>query len=155
MRERLGIGAESKVIVMVARFAENKRHDLMLDAFQQVREQVPTARLVLKGEVYSEDAYYDSIKKRIDEMNSDNSILHIPFVDDIREIHAAADVLVLCSDREGLGRCVVEAMCMGIPPVVTDTGGVTNHRRWRKRLCGSRRKRFRSCRSDNPPVEGS
>lgn len=123
VREKLGIARDSKVIVMVARFAENKRHDLMLDAFEQVREQVPTARLVLKGEVYSEDAYYDRIKKRIDEMSSDNSILHIPFVDDIREIHAAADVLVLCSDREGLGRCVVEAMCMGIPPVVTDTGG--------------------------------
>ena len=123
VREKIRIGGESKVIVMVARFAENKRHDLMLDAFEQVREQVPTARLVLKGEVYSEDAYYDRIRKRIDEMNSDNSILHIPFVDDIREIHAAADVLVLCSDREGLGRCVVEAMCMGIPPVVTDTGG--------------------------------
>lgn len=123
VRKRLGIASESKVIVMVARFAENKRHDLMLDAFQKVREQVPTARLVLKGEVYREDAYYDRIKKRIDEMNSDNAILHIPFVDDIREIHAAADVLVLCSDREGLGRCVVEAMCMGIPAVVTDSGG--------------------------------
>jgi glycosyltransferase involved in cell wall biosynthesis len=123
VREKLGIAGESKVIVMVARFAENKRHDLMLDAFQQVRERMPSARLVLKGEVYSEDAYYDRIRKRIDEMNYDNSILHIPFVDDIREIHAAADVLVLCSDREGLGRCVVEAMCMGIPPVVTDTGG--------------------------------
>ena len=123
MRKRLGIADESKVIVMVARFAENKRHDLMLDAFQQVREQVPTARLVLKGEVYREDRYYDRIRQRIEEMNSDNAILHIPFVDDIREIHAAADVLVLCSDREGLGRCVVEAMCMETPPVVTDTGG--------------------------------
>lgn len=123
VRQRLGLTADAKVIVMVARFAQNKRHDLMLDAFQQVREQVPNARLILKGEVYSEDAYYDRIRKRIDELNFDNSILHIPFVDDIREIHAAADVLVLCSDREGLGRCVVEAMCMGIPPVVTDTGG--------------------------------
>lgn len=123
VRERLGIDSESKVIVMVARFAENKRHDLMLDAFQQVREQVPTARLVLKGEVYYEDAYYDRIRKRIDEMNSDKAILHVPFIDDIREIHSVADVLVLCSDREGLGRCVVEAMCMGIPAVVTDSGG--------------------------------
>ena len=123
VRKKLGIAGESKVIVMVARFAENKRHDLMLDAFQQVREQLPTARLILKGEVYREDAYYDRISKRIEEMNSDNAILHIPFVEDIREIHAAADVLVLCSDREGLGRCVVEAMCMGIPPVVTDSGG--------------------------------
>ena len=123
VRTKFGLAGDAKVIVMVARFAQNKRHDLMLDAFQQVRDQVPEARLVLKGEVYGEDAYYDRIRKRIEELNSDNSILHIPFVDDIREIHAAADVLVLCSDREGLGRCVVEAMCMGIPPVVTDTGG--------------------------------
>jgi glycosyltransferase involved in cell wall biosynthesis len=122
-REKLGIAADAKVIDMIARFAENKRHDLMLDAFAQVRQRVPTARLILKGEVYWESAYYDRIRKRIDEINCDNAILHIPFVDDIREIHAAADVLVLCSDREGLGRCVVEAMCMGIPPVVTDTGG--------------------------------
>ena len=123
VRKRLGIVEEAKVIVMVARFAQNKRHDLMLDAFQQVREHVPAARLVLKGEVYREDGYYDRIRQRIEEMNSDNAILHIPFVDDIREIHAAADVLVLCSDREGLGRCVVEAMSMETPPVVTDTGG--------------------------------
>jgi glycosyltransferase involved in cell wall biosynthesis len=123
VRERLGITRDAKVIVMIARFAENKRHDLMLDAFEQVRERVPTARLILKGEVYWENAYYDRIRKCIDEMNSDNAILHIPFVDDIREMHSIADVLVLCSDREGLGRCVVEAMCMGVPPVVTDTGG--------------------------------
>ncbi len=122
-REKFGIAGDSKVILMVARFAENKRHDLMLDAFQQVRQRVPKARLVLKGEVYWENAYYDCIRKRIEQMSSDKAIMHIPFVDDIREIHSAADVLVLCSDREGLGRCVVEAMCMGIPPVVTDTGG--------------------------------
>ena len=36
---------------------------------------------------------------------------------------AAADLLVLCSDREGLGSCVVEAMSMQLPVVVTDTGG--------------------------------
>jgi phosphatidylinositol alpha-1,6-mannosyltransferase len=41
-------------------------------------------------------------------------------------------VVVLCSDREGLGRCVVEAMAMGTPVVVTDSGGtheVVNHRK--------------------------
>jgi glycosyltransferase involved in cell wall biosynthesis len=44
-------------------------------------------------------------------------------VQDIRELHAAADVLVLCSDMEALGRCVVEAMAMAVPVVTTNTGG--------------------------------
>lgn len=122
-RARYGIKPDAKVMIMIARFAENKRHDLILDAFQQIQERVPSAHLVLKGEVYRQDKYYDGIKKRIESLNRNHAITHIPFVDDIRKIHSMADVIVLCSDREGLGRCIVESMSMETPAVVTDTGG--------------------------------
>ena len=46
-----------------------------------------------------------------------------PFLEDIRIVHEAADVIVLCSDGEALGRCIPEAMAMEVPVVVTDSGG--------------------------------
>lgn len=123
VRNRYGFGQDSKVIAMIARFARNKRHDLILTAFESILQSVPSARLLLKGEDYHDDPYYDSVLARIEKCPGKEHIRHVKFVNDIREIHAVADVLVLCSDREGLGRCVVEAMSMGLPVVVTDSGG--------------------------------
>ena len=45
------------------------------------------------------------------------------FQQDMRPIHAAADVVALCSDGEPLGICVTEAMSMETPVVVTHTCG--------------------------------
>jgi glycosyltransferase involved in cell wall biosynthesis len=88
--------------------------------------------LVLKGEVFYETSYVEAVRDDINKRGLSDIVKIIPFVDDIRDLHAAADVVVLCSDREGLGRCVVEAMAMGTPVVVTDSGGtheVVNHRK--------------------------
>ena len=38
-------------------------------------------------------------------------------------IEAAADVLVLCSDLEPLGTCVLETMSLELPVIVSDSGG--------------------------------
>jgi 1,4-alpha-glucan branching enzyme len=131
-RTRLGIAPAKKVVVTIARFAPNKRHDLLLAAMSIVRETVPEVELVLKGEVFYETSYVEAVRDDINKRGLSDIVKIIPFVDDIRDLHAAADVVVLCSDREGLGRCVVEAMAMGTPVVVTDSGGtheVVNHRK--------------------------
>jgi glycosyltransferase involved in cell wall biosynthesis len=122
-RDKFGIPQEAKVIAMIARIAPNKRHDLMFKAFEQVLKSIPDAHLLLKGEDYRDDPYFDTVQMQIESCTGRQQIKHFKFVDDIRDIHIAADVLVLCSDREGLGRCVVEAMSMGVPVVVTDSGG--------------------------------
>jgi len=49
----------------------------------------------------------------------------LPFQEDIREIETAADILVLPSDEEALGLCIMEAMSLAIPVVVSDSGGST------------------------------
>ena len=46
----------------------------------------------------------------------------------------AADALVLCSDGEPLGRCLIEGMAMELPVVVTDSGG--GHELFRDRING-------------------
>jgi glycosyltransferase involved in cell wall biosynthesis len=122
-RQSLGLAADSKVALMIARVARNKRHDLLLKAAARVRQQVPDFQLVVKGDVYGESPEHYQIQRLTRDLKLETVVKWMDFVPDIRHLMAAADLLVLCSDREGLGSCVVEAMSMQLPVVVTDTGG--------------------------------
>jgi glycosyltransferase involved in cell wall biosynthesis len=122
-RRKYNISPDAQLIAMIARFVPNKRHDIMLEAFGKIRRSGRTATLLLKGDSYMQDGSYDKVKRQIETSGFGEHIVHLPWVEDIREIYALADVLVLCSDREGLGRCVVEAMAMEVPVIVTDSGG--------------------------------
>jgi glycosyltransferase involved in cell wall biosynthesis len=122
-RQELGLAADAKVALMIARVAANKRHDLMLRAAAKVHKQVPEFQLVIKGDVYGESHEHQQIQRLIEELHLETAVKWLDFVPDMRQLMAAADLLVLCSDREGLGSCVVEAMSMELPVVVTDTGG--------------------------------
>lgn len=45
--------------------------------------------------------------------------------EDVLNLIAASDIFVMPSvRREGLPRAVIEAMCLGVPPLVTDVGGM-------------------------------
>lgn len=44
--------------------------------------------------------------------------------DDLSELHAAADVFALASEREAFGLVALEAMACGVPVVATSVGGV-------------------------------
>jgi len=88
-----------------------------------IKEKIPELQVVLKGESLGDVSTLDDVVDFIDQNHMGNWVRIVPFVDDIRTLHGAADVLVLCSDREALGRCIVEAMCMAKAVVVSDSGG--------------------------------
>jgi glycosyltransferase involved in cell wall biosynthesis len=123
MRKEFGIPQGAKVVLMIARFAPNKRHDVMLAAAEIVRTHIPSLQLVLVGEVLDAPEYYESIRDQIEARGLQNAVTFLEFQPDIRKIEATADAVVLCSDREPLGICVIEAMAMEIPVIVSDSGG--------------------------------
>lgn len=122
-QQQLGLPNKSQIVTMIARFTENKRHDVMLHAFTLLREAIPNAHLILKGENSERSTTYHSVRMLLDTLGLSRFVTMISFVSDIRVVHAATDVLVLCSDNEGLGRCIVEAMAMSVPVIVTRHGG--------------------------------
>lgn len=122
-RQQLGLSMDDKVCLMIARLAPNKRHDVMLRAAGMVSKECSGFKLLLKTDVMTDSPEYGRARTMIKNLRIESCVRWIDFVPDIRTLFAAADVLVLCSDREGLGRCVVEAMSMQVPVVVTDTGG--------------------------------
>ena len=122
VRRELGLPADSPIALNIARFARNKRHDLLVAASELVRKKLPDYHLVLVGEA-EDQRYYSEIVEQIERAGLACNVTFLPFQRDIRKIEAASDVLVLCSDREPLGTCLLEAMAMELPVVVTTSGG--------------------------------
>lgn len=78
--------------------------------------------LKLFGDINDKN-YFAEIEKIISEHNLSNNIVHEGFVADQDEIYGSFDVLLMCSQKEGFGRTIVEAMTRGIPVIARADGG--------------------------------
>jgi glycosyltransferase involved in cell wall biosynthesis len=122
-RQRLEIPLDEFVIVMVARLAPNKRHDLVIDAVGRLRRSIGRGHLVLVAGFDGDRAYAHRIRAQIrDEGIADHTTI-LEFVGDVRPVLHASDVMALPSEEEPLARAVLEAMAVGRPAVVANSGG--------------------------------
>ena len=127
-RRRLGDEAprsDGPVLVYVGRFTEVKRISLLLEAFAAARPRMEApATLVLvgghPGEVEGEHPA-DAVRR----LDLGDAVRLAGWVaqEDLPEILAAADLLVLASARESFGQVLVEAMACGIAPVAAAAPG--------------------------------
>jgi glycosyltransferase involved in cell wall biosynthesis len=124
-RERLGLGADDRVIVYVGRTAVAKGMGILARAFARLASEEDAVRLLvvggaLEGErgVYSKGRFL----AEVGEPASDR-VLWEGFKDRVPPFIAAADVLVLPSLREGFGMTLAEAAALGRPVVATETRG--------------------------------
>jgi glycosyltransferase involved in cell wall biosynthesis len=123
--QQLGLDPDRTIVVMIARFAPNKRHELLLEAISLIREKTGPVTIVFVGEVFSDPRHHECVRAKAAACGLSDVVTYLGFQEDIRTVHAAADILVLCSEREPLGQCVLEAMAMGVPVVITDSGGLS------------------------------
>jgi Glycosyl transferases group 1/Glycosyltransferase Family 4 len=122
MRQVFGIPADAVCVLMIARQEISKRHDLFIESAASVAARCPEAWFALAGEA-GDCEWEHHLSQMIRQRGLDSRLAMAGFVPDIRTILAASDVLVLPADGEPLGRCVLEAMAMGLPAIVTDNGG--------------------------------
>jgi glycosyltransferase involved in cell wall biosynthesis len=102
---------KSPYVVHVGRFAAQKRHDLLLDAWALLA--VPH-RLVLLA------APDERLQRMIDERGLNQRVTVAGFQANPYPFIAGAELLVLCSDHEGLPNVIIEALALGTPVVSTD-----------------------------------
>jgi glycosyltransferase involved in cell wall biosynthesis len=115
MRRLAGAQAQlpqSPYVVHVGRFSGQKRHDLLLDAFARLKN-LPH-RLVLLAESHP------ALERMIRERGLEGRVEVAGFQQNPYPWIAAADLLVLSSDHEGLPNVIVEALALGVPAVSTD-----------------------------------
>jgi glycosyltransferase involved in cell wall biosynthesis len=98
-------------IVHVGRFSGQKRHDLLLEAFSRLRT---AHRLVLLAD------RDPALERMIAERGLASRVEIAGFQQNPYPWIAAARLLVLCSDHEGLPNVLIEAIALGVPVVSTD-----------------------------------
>jgi glycosyltransferase involved in cell wall biosynthesis len=122
MRREFGFQEEDFLVLMVARQVPEKRHDLLLRAAAEARAVLPNLRIAFVGN-QGRAQYQRELALLERELRVSDIVRWFPFQADIRRMEAAADTLVLCSEREALGTCVLEAMALGKPVIVSDGYG--------------------------------
>ena len=117
VRAELGIGDEP-MLLAVGRLHPQKDYPTMLEAVAQLQSRRPQPVLVIAGD--------GPEAARIAEMAGQLSVRArlLGRRDDIADLMAAADVLVLSSVWEARALVVQEAMQVGLPVVATDVGGI-------------------------------
>jgi glycosyltransferase involved in cell wall biosynthesis len=118
-RRRHGLDEGAKLILFLGRIHPVKRLDILAEAFGQVREVIPNARLVIAGpDECGHRKALEPVFARVSQ--AVHWIGEVGLVDKwalLRDV----DALVMCSDSESFGNSVIEALAAGTPVVATKT----------------------------------
>ncbi len=121
MRKELGFTDDDFVIGTVARLAQHKGHDDILDGLGDDLKANPHWKLLWVGDGW----WTDRLMDRVRSMGLESQIVHTGLVPQLRvaSMMRAMDVLLHPSYREGLPRTVPQALLCGVPVVASDTDG--------------------------------
>ena len=119
VREEFGI-VSGPVLVMIARLTEAKGHRFLLQALPHLIEAWPQLCCVFVGEGELRDQLHCLAVERTVE----RSCRFVGAREDIADILAAADVVVLPSLSEGFPFVLLEALAMGCPVVASRVNGI-------------------------------
>ncbi len=120
VKRKLGIPDASRVVSIVGILRKIKRHDLFLAAAEILREHDAGLRFVIAGD----GPQKENIEKLIAEKKLGDCVVMAGHQSDVRPIFALSDVVVLCSDSEGVPQSVAQALAMARSVVATNVGGV-------------------------------
>ncbi len=120
-RRALGLEPDDFAIATVARLAELKGHDDLLDALAEDLRTDPHLKLLWIGDGW----WRDRLLVRARDLRIEQSVITTGLVapERIAPLLGAADLLVHPSYREGLPRAVTQAMLAGLPVIATDIDG--------------------------------
>lgn len=119
LRNRLGIGQDAKIVLMVAAFRPEKRHMLALEVCKRALNVRNDLYFVFLGEGDLRPPFLAKAKN----MGLDSHVIAPGHVDNVEDYYAIANVSILTSHYEPFGYVVLEAMKHALPVIAFDTGG--------------------------------
>lgn len=129
VRAEFGFGPDDVVLICVARFAPQKAHEVLLQAFAEAREKLaangPVLRLLLVGD----DPFFgyrpkaEAVAQELGLIES-GACVFAGIRRDVPRLIAASDVFTMASRWEGLGLVFLEAMAAGLPILSTQVSAI-------------------------------
>lgn len=132
VRQELGLPPEAPLLALVGQLTPWKGQRDALAALPAVLARYPTATLAIAGSPkftgptvrYDNLAYAAELRRTAAALGLGGRVRFLGEREDVPDLLAAADLLVLPSWAEPFGRVLIEAMAMARPVVATGAGGV-------------------------------
>lgn len=120
IRKAYNLGNETKryLLINVARIAEQKNQEMLIEAVRLLNEDDVSCLLLIIGDIQDTDLY-QRLQRRKDE-----NVHFTGAVGNVADYLAEADVFCLSSKYEGMPISLLEAMSAGCIPVCTPVGGI-------------------------------
>lgn len=118
-RQSLGLEESDVAVLFLARLTPIKRPDRLLDVAENVMQRFDAVRFLVVGG-----------GELLEQMKGDAESRNLPvrflgWRGDVETVLAAADMILLTSDNEGMPVSLIEAAMAGVPAVATDVGSVS------------------------------
>lgn len=120
LRRELHLGPRNSIFTIAAEFNTNKHQDDALKALARLRR--PDVQLLLAGTGPNVGA----MKRLANQLGVKSQVRFLGFRSDVPVLMLASNAVVLCSEREGLPMCVMEAMSLGVPVIGTRIRGTAD-----------------------------
>ncbi|MDZ7292977.1 MAG: glycosyltransferase [candidate division KSB1 bacterium] len=129
VRREFAPTGDEKLVASIGRVVPKKGHHYVIEAAGKVVHQYPSARFLIVGASRTEkDEYLQSLIDQVKQKGLNGHVIFTGQRDDMPEIMAAADVVVLASGSDATPEAsplvIVEALAMGTPVVASNLGGV-------------------------------
>jgi glycosyltransferase involved in cell wall biosynthesis len=108
------------LIGIVGRLEPVKRVDLFLAMAGIVADQIPDVQFVVAGD----GALRQSLLSCARQAGLQDNVRFLGHREDIHDVLRALDILVMCSDHEGMPMVLLEALWLGVPVVARAVGGI-------------------------------
>jgi glycosyltransferase involved in cell wall biosynthesis len=118
IRQELGLKPEDLLLLSIAEFTPNKRHQDQLIALQKLNR--PGVHLAFAGDGQTRL----EIEKLVAKLGLQQQVHFLGFRDDIPALICASVAMLLTSQREGLPRSIMEAFCAATPVIGTKIRGI-------------------------------
>lgn len=119
IKKTLGIKNEH-IVTNISRLANGKGHEYLLKAAKTILKKIPNTKFLIIGD----GELRRKIKEEIKELRLERKVLMLGQRDDIAELIAISDFIVLPSLWEGTPRIIPEAMAMKKPVIATRIAGI-------------------------------
>lgn len=122
LRDELGIRDDELLVVYIGRFVPIKNVPAFIDMAANVLDQRDDVRFVLFGE----GPLRNKLQQQAEDLGISDRVSFCGVTDTIERVYADADLVVLCSRREGMSLVMMESLAAAAPVVSTQVGDVTN-----------------------------
>ncbi len=116
-RSKLNLNPDDFVFIMVANYYSEKKHELLLDAWNEFSRTTKNTRLILLGDKSPFDRIYFKAKAQILDTKLYDSVIQINSTQDVSGLLSACNCGVLLTESEGCPNSVLEYMSAEIPVI--------------------------------------